>query len=365
MNNDIYLVGEIGSEVTLATVLKQVQASDKDQPLNVHIHSGGGSVYDGIAIYNLLKSLHQEVNTISNGLVASIASIIFLAGANRTINTMDNFLIHLPMSGSQGNAVDLEKTAKELRSIESKLAQIYANETSITVDEAMALMLSDEMLDVEMLKDKGFVTEIVQFQAVANLNNKNNENMSEILTKKEAESLFEKFGNKLKSYFNPENKIVQDATGMEIDFPDVEDGIEPIVGDTAIIDGKAADGDYTMPSGQVFKFVAGVLTEIVEGEAPAVPEPTEPTEAEVLQAKIDSLTEQLQVSAELITDKETLITAKDTEITNLTNDFKTLESDFTEVKNKVVSNFEYTEKVVAKTGDAIPTSRTTFKSKVK
>ena len=61
MINEIYLVGEIGSEVTLATVLKQVQASDKTQPLNVHIHSGGGSVYDGIAIYNLLKSLPQEV----------------------------------------------------------------------------------------------------------------------------------------------------------------------------------------------------------------------------------------------------------------------------------------------------------------
>ena len=77
MNNDIYLIGEVGWEITLQSVIDLVEKTDKTKPLNVHIHSQGGGVYDGLAVYNYLKGLDQEVHTYSAGLVASIASIIF------------------------------------------------------------------------------------------------------------------------------------------------------------------------------------------------------------------------------------------------------------------------------------------------
>jgi ATP-dependent Clp protease, protease subunit len=356
MTNDIYLIGEIGYDVTLQSVINQVDNSDKTLPLNVHIHSQGGGVYDGLAIYNYLKALPQGVNTSSSGLVASIASIIFLAGKkeSRSINATDNFLIHLPSAMNWGNAKDLEKTAKELRDIEDKLSTIYENETTLTKDEALELMKKDEFLNVEFLKEKGFVNEIIEFKAVAKFGNTEN-NMSENLTKKEAENLFEKFGNKLKEIFNPENealsnKIVQDATGTEIDFLDLKQEDAIIEGVKAKVEGKNADGDYLLPNGDKYTFENGVLKNIVE--------------AEVLE--VENLKNEL-------TEVKNLVETKDAEILELTNklkekesDFEVIKNEFTELKNTVTSNFEHQDTVeLPKKEEIKKESRTNFKSKIK
>jgi len=332
MKNDIYLIGGVGEEINLASVIGMVEQSNKDEPLNVHIHSGGGSVYDGLAIYNYLKGLEQEVNTHSSGLVASIASIIFLAGKKRTINSMDNFLIHLPMSGSIGNAIDLEKTAKELRDIESKLAKIYALETNITEEIAIELMQKDEMMNVSNLIEQGFVSEIIEFKAVATLNqNQNNNNiMSEQLTKKDAENLFDKFFNKFLSKKQPTNKIVQDANGVEIDFTEVEEEATPTVGDTAMVEGEKASGDYVMPNGETFKFEEGTLSEIVEAESTEEEQTEEEATTEV---EVDAAHKSAEVVNELTKQNDDLIA----QIEEIKNSFETL-------KSEVTSKFDYDNK---------------------
>ncbi len=349
--NEIWLIGEVGSDITLENTIEKVSNSDKNTPLTVNIHSQGGSVFEGLAIYNYFKSLDQEVNTHSSGLVASIASVIFLAGKNRTINSTDNFLIHLPSNISVGNAEDLEKTAKELRSIESKLVDIYVNETNITKEDVIDLMTKDEFLDIEFLKDKGFVNEIIKFQAVAILDNNYNKNMSEQLTEEGAENLLTKFFNK---YFPkekaPDNKVVQDANGVNVDFKNVSTDNDPLVGDDAIIDGKKAQGDVTMPNGEIWKFENGILTEKVE-------------------VKVDSELEKAVASLEL---QNTLVATLEAEKLELTNkleakdvQFKAIETDFTELKNQVTSSFEIdgkTKQPKKEVGNK--ESRTNFKSKV-
>ena len=328
--NEIFLIGGVGNEVTLKNTIEKVSNSNKNQPLTVNIHSQGGSVFEGLAIYNYLKSLDQEVNTHSSGLVASIASVIFLAGKNRTINSSDNFLIHLPSNISMGNAEDLEKTAKQLREFENKLADIYVNETNVTKEEAMDLMTKDEFLDVEFLKEKGFVNEIIKFQAVATIDNNFNKDMSEQLTKKDAENMFEKFGNSLKNYFNPketapDNKIVQDANGIDLDFKNVDAENEVQVGDEAVIDGKKANGDVTMPNGEIWKFENGILNEKVE-------------------VKQESELEKLEASLEAQINLVATLEAEKLELTNKLEvkegEFKQIETDFTELKNTVTSSFE-------------------------
>lgn len=358
MGNDIWLIGEVGYDITLENVIEKVSNTDKTQPLNVNIHSQGGSVYEGLAIYNYFKGLKQEVNTHSSGLVASIASIFFLAGKNRTINSTDSFLIHLPSNIGMGNAEDLEKTAKELRDIENKLADIYVNETNLTKDEAMDLMKKDEMLNVNFLQEKGFVNNIIEFKAVAKYDTNFNNNMNEQLTEKDAENLFEKFGNKLKEIFNPEdkapsNKIVQDATGTEIDFPDVPDGTEIVVGDKATVDNKSAEGDYVMPNGDTFKFTNGELTEIMKAKQEA--EKSE--EVQALEAKVNELTTQNETLTNSLEEKET-------ENTTLTASFETLTNEFTELKNMVTSNFEIDTKEKQPKDEKETKSRTNFKSKL-
>lgn len=334
MSNDIYLIGEVGYEINLQNTIALVDKTDKEQPLNVHIHSQGGSVYDGLAIYNYLKGLPQQVNTISNGLVASIASIIFLAGNKETrkINKIDNFLIHLPMGFSGGNAKDLEKTAKEMRDIESKLAEIYANETSITKEEALELMAKDEMLDVNFLKEKGFVNDIIEFKAVANFNTNNKHKMSDNLTKTEAEGLFAKFEKTLKNIFkgNVVNKIVQDANGLEIDFVDLEDDSDVVVGERANIEGAPANGEYIMPSGETYFFTDGTLTEIKEDLEEEV-EVESNEEIDALKAENEKLKSELE---SLKAEKE-----------SFENKIETIEADFKELKNKITSDFENPKKV--------------------
>lgn len=356
MNNDIYLIGEVGYEITLQNTIDLVNQSDKKKPLNVHIHSQGGGVYDGLAIYNYLKGLPQQVNTKSAGLVASIASIIFLAGdkSTRSINSTDNFLIHLPSGMNWGNAKDLEKTAEELREIETKLSNIYENETSLTASEALEMMKEDKFLDVNLLKDKGFVNEIIEFKAVAKFGNKENNlnnDMSEQLTKKEALGWFEKLENLLKSPKDkaPDNKIVQDANGVEIDFYNLEPSAEIGENAEAKIEGKKAEGEYTMPSGQIFKFENGILTTITK-----VAEPN--AELVALQSEFDDFKNE-----------------KETEITNLKNELETkdnlvaeIQNEFKELKNTVTSNFEHENKTEApKKEEAKTESRTSFKSKYK
>lgn len=332
MSNDIYLIGEVGYDITLDTIIEQIKKTNQEEPLNAHIHSKGGDVYEGLAIYNHLKTLPQGVNTFSSGLVASIASVFFLAGdrKTRTINRLDNFLIHLPSAGAFGNAEDLEKRAELLRGLEDKLAGIYAAETDLTIKEAMDLMKEDKMLDVEFLKEKGIVAEIIEFKAVAKYDNKQKIDMSEQLTKKELTKELDSFWAKLKKIVNPKgnasNKIVQDANGIEIEFINLSETDIPKIGDEARIEGAKIkdDIDYVMPSGETFKFENSKLSEVVEAK----------DEVEALKAELQT---EKDLVATLTTDKKDLdkkLKAKETAFTSISDDFKKL-------KSTVTSAFEH------------------------
>ena len=348
MSNDIYLIGEVGWEVTLQSVINAVDNSDKTKPLNINIHSQGGSVYEGLAIYNYLKGLEQEVNTKSAGLVASIASVFFLAGRKetRTVNSTDSFLIHLPSNLGFGNAEDLEKTARELRDIEDKLVDIYTTHTSLTEAEALDLMKKDEMLDVDFLKEKGFVNEIIEFKAVAKFNNnKFNNNMADQLTKKEALSWFEKIENLLKPKKEEiTSKIIQDANGADIDFVNVAKGDEPQIGDEAEIEGKKANGDIVMKDGSTWTFVNGKYDSM------------KPKEEDATAKLNDEIT---ALKAELVTSKEETVAQEAIVASNVVT-IGEMKTEVTELKNKVVSSFDYEGKEKPK-DEGKGTSRQLFK----
>lgn len=322
MKNDIYLIGGVGNEITLENIVNAVEKSDKTQPLNFTVHSVGGSVYEGIAIYKYLKNSKQEVIMNSGGLVASIASVFFLAAKpeNRFTNSLDRFLIHLPIGGAKGNAKDLEATAKEMRKIEDELSDIYALETSMTKEEALAQMQLDEMMETSMLLAKGFVSEVKEFKAVAQLIIKNENKMSD-LTEEKVEGLLDKFYNKFFKKEEPKNILVQDAAGVDIDFFELEEGQNVVVGSKANVDGSAADGEYLMPSGETYVFAGGELSEIKESEGGE-------DELENAKKRIEEL------EAELSTKNET-IENKDVELVAATNKFTEVENKFTELRNEI------------------------------
>lgn len=334
MNNDIYLIGEVGFDITLESVIELVNKTDKNKPLNVYIHSGGGSVYDGVAIYNYFKNLPQEVNTIATGLVASIASVFYLAGKKRTAYAQNRILIHLPMSGGMGNASDFEALAKDLREEEQKIADIYVSETGFTKEEAISQMQEDKMFTTEQLLEKGFITELKNFKAVANLNNKpiniNNEKMSkESLTKEEATGLLDGFMGKIKNILKPslKNKLVQDANGTEIDFTDLEEGDTPSVGDKATIDGASAEGELLMPSGETYVFSKGELTEIQ-------PKADDSEEMESLQQEVVNLKKELKAE-----NKAVATLSKDNDL--MKNLLQEAQKDIKAINKSIGSDFKH------------------------
>lgn len=338
----IYLIGEVGYEITLKNVIEAVKNTDEKKDLLVNIHSVGGSVQEGLAIYNYLKNLDRTIHTASCGLVASISSVIFLAGKKETrkINETDSFLIHLPMALSGGNASDLEKTAKQLRDVENTLADIYVKETNLTREEAMEQMKKDDFMENDYLIEKGFISEVSKLKAVASMNNFNIKNkMSEAVTKKDLNTMFDGFFNKLKSVFLPKNKIVQDATGdNEIDFYELEEDATPIVGDKAMVGEEDANGSFVMPNGETYVFESGVLTEIIVADEEE--EEDGEDELEALKQENESLKQQLVDSQNLLADEKTKSEGLNAKLKDSQDKVEEIKVEFVEFKNTIVTKFE-------------------------
>ena len=301
--NEIYLIGEVGVEITLQNVIDAVKKTNQSEKLTVNIHSNGGSIYEGRAIYNYLKSLPQEVETVAIGMVASIATIIMLAGnkGSRFAYAQNNVLIHMPSVEAWGYADDLKEAVKVLEDEEVKIANIYADETNFTYSEVIELMKQDRMMNYEEIQKFGL--EIKEYKAVAKYENFTNKNENKM--NKKTETLLNKVAKFLGTF---QNKIVATADGKELDFAELEDDATIAIGDKATFDGTDAEGSFVMPEGETYVFVAGELTEIIPEEAEA--------SADDKDAIIANLTEQLEALSNKAEDLALQNKAKDTVISN-------------------------------------------------
>ena len=141
------------------------EANGKD--VHVKIQSGGGSVFEGLAIYNTLKNYEGNVTTEIVGISASIASIIFLAGSKRIVNEVGFLMIHEAWTMTMGNADDLREDAELLDQINSQILDIYQSVTGYDRDELKEKMSKDTYMGPEELKEMGFVTEISEGAKIA------------------------------------------------------------------------------------------------------------------------------------------------------------------------------------------------------
>ena len=271
----IYIYGDIGywqsadaadwGEVTLKDVKNQVEQQSDAEELTVHIHSPGGYVTEGFAIHDFLKSQGKPVTTIIEGMCYSIATVIALAGDTRLMTSNSDFMIHNPWGGAVGDSNEIQKYADDLKNLEQKAADFYAAKTNITAEQALELMKAETFMTPEEALDKGFITEIASvMKAVAKFNPNSKKMAKKAKSEKKAKSILAKLENMLG--LGAQNKMVLDANGAEIDFPDLEDDDTPSVGDSATIDGSPADGEHVMPNGETYVFADGALSEIIESE---------------------------------------------------------------------------------------------------
>lgn len=102
--------------------------------LEVHINSGGGNVFDGVAIAEAIRSHPGRVTTVVDGIAASIASVIAQAGSERVMAPGSMLMIHEAKGFCEGNAADMNKTAEVLSKVSGNIAEQYAKRAGGTAD---------------------------------------------------------------------------------------------------------------------------------------------------------------------------------------------------------------------------------------
>jgi ATP-dependent Clp protease protease subunit len=127
---------------------------------SVRINSPGGSADEGIAIYNALKRYKGGVDTYNEALAASAASLIFLAGENRTMLSGSKVMIHKAMILAAGNSEQLRKTADTLDTYDKGLVEIYADYIDANSDSIMELLASETWYNSQDALDAGLATSV-------------------------------------------------------------------------------------------------------------------------------------------------------------------------------------------------------------
>ena len=126
----VFLSGPITDEVANNTIaqLLYLQSIDPKKDIKMYINSPGGSIYAGLAIYDTMQHLKCDISTIAVGTAASMASVLLAAGTKGKRMSLPNsvIVIHQPMGGAQGQASDIEITAKEILRIKDLTLSVLA-----------------------------------------------------------------------------------------------------------------------------------------------------------------------------------------------------------------------------------------------
>lgn len=141
-----------------------LEKNDPDKPINVIINSQGGNADSGFGIYDMLKFIKPPVITLTAGLCASAAIIIFLAGDKGKRFALPNarFLLHQPSTSAVGPASDLEITANQILKIRDQFNRIIANETENEVKKITVDANRDFWLSAKEAVDYKLVSKIIE-----------------------------------------------------------------------------------------------------------------------------------------------------------------------------------------------------------
>jgi len=161
---DVLLFGPIGPD----SLLKVVDTVASDEDINVHIGSPGGSVYDGLAMYNLLSQSKNKVNVHIDGIAGSIAAIIAMAGNTINIHESGMMMIHNAASMFPGsNKEDLQKTIDVLGKIDQTQVNIISRRTRKSKKDIQALMEKETFFTAKEALAFGLVDTIIKPQKIA------------------------------------------------------------------------------------------------------------------------------------------------------------------------------------------------------
>jgi len=164
---DLFLYDEIGAYGITAGAFIQMLAGLKVATLNVHINSPGGSVFDGFAIYNALNAHPASIVVSVDGIAASIASVIAMAGDKIVMAENAMMMIHQPWTQLSGYAQDLRKQADILDKLQENIVNAYASRTGMKPADVLAAMEAETWYTAAECVAKGFATEVTPAKQIA------------------------------------------------------------------------------------------------------------------------------------------------------------------------------------------------------
>lgn len=147
--------------------LLYLERDDPEKDISLYIHSPGGVIHSGFAIYDTMQIIRCDVSTICVGLAASMGTLLLCAGAKGKRYTLPNATIHMhqPMGGAQGQASDIAIAANEIIRMQEKLRTIIAKHTGQTYDKIAKDTDRDFYLSAEQAVEYGLVDEILVKEA--------------------------------------------------------------------------------------------------------------------------------------------------------------------------------------------------------
>ncbi|PKQ15372.1 MAG: ATP-dependent Clp endopeptidase, proteolytic subunit ClpP [Actinobacteria bacterium HGW-Actinobacteria-7] len=149
--------------------LLHLESADPEKDINLYINSPGGSVTDGLAIYDTMQFIKPKVSTICIGQCASMGAVLLAAGApgKRFALPHSRVLIHQPWGGTQGQVTDIEIQAKEMLRMRNQLDEILARHTGQTVEKIHLDTERDNIMMADEAKAYGLVDEVLESRKTA------------------------------------------------------------------------------------------------------------------------------------------------------------------------------------------------------
>ena len=148
---------------TLQAQLLYLDSADPGKDISIYINSPGGSVYAGLGIYDTMQFVQSDVATICTGMAASMAAVLLVAGqeGKRSALTHSRVMIHQPMGGAQGQASDIEITAREIQKLKKELYTIIADHSHTDFDKVWADSDRDYWMTAQEAQEYGMIDRVL------------------------------------------------------------------------------------------------------------------------------------------------------------------------------------------------------------
>ncbi len=166
MDRVIFLGTEINDYTAnvLQAQLLYLDSVDSGKDISIYFNSPGGSVYAGLGIYDTMQFVNSDIETICTGMAASMAAVLLVAGAEgkRRALPHSRIMIHQPMGGAQGQASDIEITAREIQKLKKELYSIIAEHSHQSFDKVWNDSDRDYWMAAEEAKEYGMIDQVLK-----------------------------------------------------------------------------------------------------------------------------------------------------------------------------------------------------------